>query len=126
LAARFGAQAMKIVWNEKDPIYQQIHQYLAQLILDGVIDEGAALPSVRQLAVEQHVNPITVSKAISMLVDDGIALKRRGLGMFVADGAAEQLKIQMRARFLSEEWPSIHHRIGLLGLSLTELLKEKS
>ena len=117
---------MKIVWNEKDPIYLQIHQYLAQLILEGVIQEGDALPSVRQLAVAQHVNPITVSKAIAMLVEDGIALKRRGLGMFVAGGAAEQLKIQLRARFLSEEWPSIHQRITLLGLSLTDLLKEPS
>ena len=126
MAERFGAQAMKIVWNEKDSIYLQIHQYLAQLILDGIIQEGDALPSVRQLAVEQHVNPITVSKAISMLVEDGIALKRRGLGMFVAAGAAEQLKIQMRTRFLSEEWPSIHQRISLLDLSLTELLKEQS
>ena len=75
-----GAPPMKIVWNEKDPIYLQIHQYLAQLILEGVIKEGDALPSVRQLAVAQHVNPITVSKAIAMLVDDGIAQKRRGSG----------------------------------------------
>ena len=117
---------MKIVWNEKDPIYLQIHQYLAQLILEGVIKEGDALPSVRQLAVAQHVNPITVSKAIAMLVEDGIAQKRRGLGMFVAEGAAEQLKIQLRARFLSEEWPSIHQRITLLGLSVKDLIKESS
>jgi GntR family transcriptional regulator len=117
---------MRIIWNEKDPIYLQLHQYLAQLILQGVIKQGDALPSVRQLAVEQHVNPITVSKAIAMLVDDGIALKRRGLGMFVAEGAAEQLKIQLRDRFLAEEWPSIHQRISLLGLSVTDLLKEPS
>jgi len=117
---------MKIVWNEKDPIYLQIHQYLAQLILQGVIKEGEPLPSVRQLAVAQHVNPITVSKAIAMLVDDGIALKRRGLGMFVAEGAAEHLRVQLRARFLSEEWPSIHQRITLLGLSVKDLIKESS
>ena len=117
---------MKIVWNEKDPIYLQIHQYLAQLILEGVIQEGDALPSVRQLAVAQHVNPITVSKAIAMLVEDGIALKRRGLGMFVAEGAAEHLRVQLRARFLSEEWPSIHQRITLLGLSVKDLIKESS
>ena len=100
---------MRIIWNEKDPIYLQLHQYLAQLILQGVIKQGDALPSVRQLAVEQHVNPITVSKAIAILVDDGIALKRRG-----------------RDRFLAEEWPSIHQRISLLGLSVTDLLKEPS
>ena len=116
---------MPIAWNDKEPIYLQIHQYLAQLILEGVIGPGEPLPSVRQLAVEQHVNPLTVSKAMQLLVEDGVAFKRRGLGMFVADDAAELLRVELRARFLREEWPSIARRLSLLGLSLADLLGEK-
>jgi len=117
---------MTLTWNDKEPIYVQIHAYLAEMILAGLIAPGEALPSVRQVAVEQHVNPITVSKAMQLLVEDGVAVKRRGLGMYVAENAASILRSQMRARFLSQEWPGILHRLSLLELSLTDLMKEPS
>ncbi|MGB1189745.1 MAG: GntR family transcriptional regulator [Pseudomonadales bacterium] len=115
---------MKIVWNEQEPIYVQLYQYLARLIVEQVIEEGAPLPSVREIASEQRVNPITVSRAIQLLVDDKIVEKRRGLGMFVTTGAAATLKAQLRKKFLRSEWPSIRRRIDLLGLSVEQLLKD--
>jgi GntR family transcriptional regulator len=115
---------MKIIWNDREPIYVQLYQYLARLIVEQVIDEGEALPSVRDIASEQRVNPITVSRAIQLLVDDNIVEKRRGLGMFVIEGAPAILKAQLRQNFLSDEWPNIRRRIDLLGLSVEQLLKD--
>ena len=115
---------MKIIWNDREPIYVQLYQYLARLIVEQVIDEGEALPSVRDIASEQRVNPITVSRAIQLLVDDNIVEKRRGLGMFVTQGAAASLKAQLRQKFLSGEWPNIRRRIDLLGLSVEQLLED--
>ncbi len=117
---------MPIHWNDKDPIYRQLHDRIVALILEGVFVDGDALPSVRQLASDHRINPITVSKAMQLLVDDGLVEKRRGLGMFVGEGAREKLTELERNRFLDEEWPYIREKISRLGLSSEELLSNGS
>ena len=94
------------------------------MILDGTLKEGDALPSVRTVAAELQLNPITVSKSYQSLVDDGLVEKRRGLGMFVRDGAREQLVVSERHKFMSEEWPATRNRIEQLGLDAESLLNE--
>jgi GntR family transcriptional regulator len=91
------------------------------MILDGTLAEGEALPSVRTVASEFQLNPITVSKSYQALVDEGLVEKRRGLGMFVRDGARKQLIESERAKFLNEEWPALLARIEQLGLNIDEL-----
>jgi GntR family transcriptional regulator len=91
------------------------------MILDGTLPEGEALPSVRTVASEFQLNPITVSKSYQALVDEGLVEKRRGLGMFVRDGARKQLIESERAKFLNEEWPALLARIEQLGLNIDEL-----
>lgn len=113
---------MKISWNDKDPIYRQLKDRILEMILEGVFPEGESLPSVRQLASEHRINPLTVSKAMQMLVDEDVVVKRRGLGMFVRDGAKNTLIASERSRFLSEEWPVIVSKIERLGLSTQDLL----
>lgn len=113
---------MQIAWNDRDPIYRQLRDKLVEMILEEVFAEGEALPSVRQVSSELRINPITVSKAYQMLVDDELVEKRRGLGMYVIDGARQRLMEFERQRFLSEEWPLVVDRIERLGLSLDELL----
>lgn len=113
---------MQISWNDKDPIYRQLRDRLLELILEGVYADGDSLPSVRQVASELRINPITVSKSYQMLVDEGFIEKRRGLGMYLRVGAAEQLKVQERERFLNDEWPLICSRIERLELSVERLL----
>ena len=93
------------------------------MILDGTLAEGEALPSVRTVASEFQLNPITVSKSYQTLVDDGLVEKRRGLGMFVREGALKHLVASERNKFLDEEWPAMLSRIKQLGLSIEELLK---
>ena len=115
---------MKINWNDKDPIYWQLRDRLVELILDGAFSDGEALPSVRQIASEQRINPITVSKALQMLVEEGLVEKRRGLGMFVAEGASSRLAQLERDRFLQEEWPRTVERIERLGLKPADLLAQ--
>ena len=117
---------MQISWNETDPIYRQLHDRMIELMLEGVYVDGDPLPSVRQIASDHRVNPITVSKAYQWLVDDGIVEKRRGLGMYMTEGAAERLVVVERNKFLNEEWPRISAKIERLGLSATELLKDRS
>ena len=114
---------MNISWNDKDPIYRQLKDRILEMILEGVFVEGESLPSVRQLASEHRINPITVSKAMQLLVDEDLVEKRRGLGMFVREGAKAALITTERQRFLTEEWPAILSRIERLGLSSRELLK---
>jgi len=109
-------------WNDREPIYLQIHDRLVAMILDGVLAEGAALPSVRALAAEAQINPITVSKGYQQLVDEGLVEKRRGMGMYVADGAQARLRQAERGRFLQQEWPQIAARIQRLGLSASDLI----
>ncbi len=111
-------------WNDNQPIYWQLKERTIAMILDGTLDEGDALPSVRSVASEFQLNPITVSKSYQALVDDEVVEKRRGLGMFVCEGAREKLISSEREKFLSEEWPASLARIGQLGLRLEDLLLE--
>ena len=113
---------MKIDWNTKEPIYLQLRNRLVELIMDGDLAEGDPLPSVRQISSEQRINPMTVSKAMQMLVDEELVEKRRGLGMYVVSGAKDKLATEERAKFLREEWPYIAQRIERLGLDLDDLL----
>lgn len=115
---------MAIAWNDNTPIYRQLQQRVVAMILDGVLAEGDPLPSVRQVAADYQVNPITVSKAYQELVDQQLVEKRRGLGMFVVEGARATLLASERERFLSEEWPKLHARLQRLGLDLKALLRE--
>ena len=112
---------MEITWNNKEPIYLQLRDRLVALIMDGVLKEGDALPSVRHIASEQRINPITVSKAIQILVDEELVEKKRGLGMYVVTGARLKLGKQERQKFLQQEWPQIAERIERLGLALDDL-----
>ncbi len=114
---------MQISWNDKDPIYRQLRDRLVELMLEGIYRDGDALPSVRQVATEQRINPLTVSKAYQLLVEEDLVEKRRGLGMYVREGAADQLRRQERERFLREEWPLVVERIERLGLSVDALLQ---
>lgn len=114
---------MQISWNDKDPIYRQLRDRLVELMLEGIFRDGDALPSVRQVATEQRINPLTVSKAYQLLVEEDLVEKRRGLGMYVREGAAEKLRRQERERFLQEEWPLVVERIERLGLSVDALLE---
>lgn len=109
-------------WNDSQPIYWQLKERTVAMILDGTLSEGDALPSVRNVASEFQLNPITVSKSYQALVDDGLVEKRRGLGMFVCEGARKQLLASERSRFLEEEWPAMVSRIEQLGLDAEQLL----
>jgi GntR family transcriptional regulator len=109
-------------WNDNQPIYRQLRDRVVHMILDGVLKEGDPLPSVRNVAAEYRVNPLTVLKAYQELVDEGLVEKRRGLGMFVKDGAHKRLLQGERQKFLSEHWPSVHATIQRLGLNPRELL----
>lgn len=113
---------MEISWNNKEPIYLQLRDRLVELIMDGALIEGDALPSVRQISSEQRINPITVSKAMQLLVDEELVEKRRGLGMYVVIGARSRLETNERSKFLDEEWPQIAERIERLGFTLDELV----
>lgn len=109
-------------WNEHTPIYRQLKEKVLEMMLDGDLKAGDALPSVRQVAADYRLNPITVSKAYQELVDDNLVEKRRGIGMYVTEGASEKLLASERERFMREEWPAMVERIRRLGLSLDQLL----
>jgi GntR family transcriptional regulator len=109
-------------WNDGQPIYRQLRDRVVHMILDGVLNEGDALPSVRNVAAEHRVNPLTVLKAYQELVDEELVEKRRGLGMFVKAGARNLLLKGERQKFLSEHWPRVHATIRRLGLDPKELL----
>lgn len=110
-------------WDDNQPIYWQLREQTVSAILDGSLKEGEPLPSVRQVAVDFQINPLTVSKAYQSLVDDGLVEKRRGVGMFVVEGARQRLTQSEREHFLAEEWPRIAQRIQKLGLDPAELIK---
>lgn len=112
-------------WNDSQPIYRQIRDRVAAMILDDVFKEGDALPSVRSVAAEYRVNPLTVLKGYQQLVDEGLVEARRGLGMFVTAGARALLLDSERQKFLGEEWPRIRERIQRLGLTAEALLDEE-
>jgi len=109
-------------WNDSQPIYRQLRDRVVAMILDGVLKEGDPLPSVRNVAADYRVNPLTVLKGYQELVDERLVEKRRGLGMFIKEGARNLLLRGERQKFLSEEWPRIHATIQRLGLKTEELL----
>ncbi len=115
---------MSVHWNDSQPIYWQLKERTVAMILDGTLGEGEALPSVRTVASEFQLNPITVSKSYQALVDEGLVEKRRGLGMFVCAGAHTKLRASERDKFINEEWPATLNRIGQLGLDIQELLNQ--
>ena len=114
---------MTVTWNDNSPIYRQLRDRVVAMILDGVLKQGDPLPSVRQVAGDFQINPITVSKAYQELVDENLVEKRRGLGMYVNEGAREALLKSERERFLREEWPALQARLARLGLDLKDLLR---
>jgi len=109
-------------WNDNQPIYRQLRDRVVAMILDGVLKEGDPLPSVRTVAAEYRVNPLTVLKGYQQLVDEELVEKRRGLGMFIRAGAHKLLLRGEREKFLDEEWPRIRATIQRLGLTREELL----
>lgn len=117
---------MSIRWNDDQPIYRQLKDRMVALILDGTLKEGDALPSVRAVSVDYQINPLTASKAYQELVADDIVEKRRGLGMFVKEGARKRLTTSEREAFLSQEWPKIRERIERLGLNPKDLLSQSN
>jgi len=108
-------------WNDGQPIYRQLRDRVIHMILDGVLKEEDPLPSVRTVAADYRVNPLTVLKAYQELVDEDLVEKRRGLGMFVKRGARERLLQGERQKFLAEHWPRVSEHIERLGLTLNEL-----
>jgi GntR family transcriptional regulator len=109
-------------WNDTQPIYRQLRDRVIALILDGVLKEGDPLPSVRNVAADYRVNPLTVLKSYQNLVDEALVEKRRGLGMYINPGARDLLLRSERERFLAEQWPPIRATIQRLGLTLDALL----
>jgi GntR family transcriptional regulator len=117
---------MATAWNDNAPIYRQLKEQVVAMILDGQLKTGDALPSVRQIAADFQLNPITVSRAYQELVDEKIVETKRGLGMFVLDGASDRLLASERERFLNEEWPAMLRRIARLGLTVEKLIADKA
>src|SRR6266850_2853040 len=113
---------MDTEWNDSQPIYRQLRDRVVALILDGVLKDGDALPSVRTVATEYRVNPITVLKGYQQLVDEQLVETKRGRGMFINAGARDLLLQGERQKFLQEEWPRISATIQRLGLTPQELL----
>jgi GntR family transcriptional regulator len=113
---------MSAEWHDNAPIYRQLKSRVVEMVLDGFLKPGDPLPSVRQVAADFQLNPITVSRAYQELVDEQLVESRRGLGMFVIDGAHERLLESEREHFLRQEWPMVVERMGRLGLSVKALL----
>lgn len=111
-------------WNKSQPLYRQLRDRVIEMILDGVLKEGDALPSVRNLAADYRVNPLTVLKAYQELVDERLVESRRGRGMFVSAGAPALLLKAERRRFVTEQWPKIRATIERLGLNAEDLLNQ--
>jgi GntR family transcriptional regulator len=111
-------------WNEDQPIYRQLRDRVVAMILEGVLGDGDALPSVRNVAAEYRLNPLTVLKGYQELVDEGLVEKKRGRGMFVNDGARIQLLKDERQRFLEKEWPQVVATIRRLDLDPDKLLED--
>lgn len=112
-------------WNDTEPIYRQLRDRVVAMILDEVLKEGDAIPSVRNVAAEYRVNPLTVLKAYQQLVDEALVESRRGRGMFVNAGARSLLLQAEREKFLNDDWPKIRERMGRLGLTAEDLLKSR-
>jgi GntR family transcriptional regulator len=113
-------------WSEDLPIYRQLRDRVVEMILEGVLVDGDALPSVRNVAAEYRLNPLTVLKGYQELVDEGLVEKKRGRGMFVTDGARQRLLKDERERFVEKEWPKVLETIDRLGLDAVELLSQSA
>jgi GntR family transcriptional regulator len=111
-------------WNDNQPIYRQLRDKVVAMILEGTLADGDALPSVRSVAAEHTLNPLTVLKGYQQLVDEGLVEKRRGRGMFVTPGARVALMRDEREKFLATEWPRVRSTIERLGLDAGDLLKK--
>ena len=111
-------------WNETQPIFLQIRQQLIEMVLNGTISHGEAMPSVRQISTDLSVNPLTVTKAYQSLVDLDVVVKKRGLGMFVEGNARAKLLDHERSKFLKEDWPRIRAQIEALELDQTDLFNK--
>ena len=109
--------------SHEKPVYVRLREVIADAILSGRFGDGDALPSVRAMAVEQGANPLTVAKAYQGFQDEGLVVVKRGIGMFVADGARARLRESERNQFVRHEWPEIRDRMARLGLDVTELLQ---
>jgi GntR family transcriptional regulator len=112
--------------NDDLPIYRQLRDRVVEMILEGVLSDGDVLPSVRNVAAEYRLNPLTVLKAYQELVDEGLVEKKRGRGMFVNNGAQDQLLKDERRRFIEKEWPLVRATIERLGLDAAELFQKDS
>ncbi len=112
---------MSVNWNDQTPIYRQLKQRVLGMMLDGLLKPGDALPSVRQVAAEYQLNPITVLKAYQELVEEELVEKRRGVGMYMTESALDKLLANERQRFIEEEWPAMLERIRRLGLDVQQL-----
>jgi GntR family transcriptional regulator len=110
-------------WDSSQPIYRQLRDRVVAMILEGVLKEGDPLPSVRTVAVEFRLNPLTVLKGYQQLVDEQLVEKRRGRGMYVCVGAAATLRSDERRRFLESDWPRVRALIARLGLDVEDLLR---
>lgn len=109
-------------WNDKQPIYRQLRDLVAERIMDGSFPEGQAVPSVRQVAADYQINHLTVGKAYQELVDEGLLEKRRGLGMFVTKGACKALTSNEKQQFIDEELPAFLERARVLGMGVSEVV----
>ena len=116
---------MQPKWDDNQPIYRQLKDRVLEMILDGDLTDGDALPSVRTVAAEYQLNPLTVLKGYQELVDEGLVEKQRGKGMFVTSGARDRLLASARQKFVDEEWPRVMTTIERLGLDLDELRTRK-
>jgi GntR family transcriptional regulator len=109
-------------WNDSQPIYRQLRDRVVAMILEGALKEGDPLPSVRNVAADFRLNPLTVLKGYQQLVDEQLVEKRRGRGMYVAEGAKRALLKGERQKFIEDEWPRVYATIQRLGLDAAELL----
>jgi len=112
---------MDLEWNDSQPIYRQLRDRVVAMILDGALNEGDPLPSVRNVAADYRVNPLTVLKGYQQLVDERLVEKKRGRGLFINEGARALLLAAERERFLTEQWPAIRATIARLGLTPDDL-----
>ena len=115
---------MAIEWHDNQPIYKQLREQVIERIIDGSFQEGEAVPSVRQVASDYQINHLTVAKAYQELVEDGLLEKRRGLGMFVIDGARVALTGDEQQKFFQEELPAFAERVHMLGLEMNSVVEE--
>ncbi|WP_395374441.1 GntR family transcriptional regulator [Marinicella sp. W31] len=114
---------MSFHWNDKEPIYIQLKDMIREMILKGELKTGEALPSVRQIAAEYQLNPITVSKSWQLLADEELVEKRRGLGMFVTENAQQKVTSEVQQKFIENDWPDILRTIQQLNLDIQPLIK---